>query len=81
MNRRSRWLTSLRLRTRAGRGKQWSITAQCFSYGQAIGMAAAMSLRNGVVPRKLPISNLRDALRRDGVVIKPSQQATAGSSP
>jgi hypothetical protein len=45
------------------------VTAQCFSYGQAIGMAAAMSLRDGVSPRKLPVSDLREALRRDGAVI------------
>jgi hypothetical protein len=45
------------------------VTAQCFSYGQAIGMAAAMSLREGTSPRKLPVSDLRDALRRDGAVI------------
>jgi FAD-dependent oxidoreductase family protein len=45
------------------------VTAQCFSYGQAIGMAAAMSLREGMSPRQLPISDLRDALRKDGAVI------------
>src|ERR1700730_16516170 len=45
------------------------VPAQGFSYGQAIGMAAAMSLRDGVSPRKLPVCDLRDALRRDGAVI------------
>jgi FAD dependent oxidoreductase len=45
------------------------VTAQCFSYGQAIGMAAATSLREGTSPRKLSVSDLRDALRRDGAVI------------
>ena len=45
------------------------VTAQCFSYGQAIGMAAAMSLREGMSPRELPVSDLRDALRKDGAVI------------
>ena len=45
------------------------VTAQCFSYGQAIGMAAAMSLRDGMSPRKLPVSDLREALRKDGAVI------------
>jgi hypothetical protein len=45
------------------------VTAQCFSYGQAIGMAAAMSLRDGTSPRKLSVSDLRDALREDGAVI------------
>jgi hypothetical protein len=45
------------------------VTAQCFSYGQAIGMAAAMSLREGISPRRLPVTELRDALRKDGAVI------------
>jgi hypothetical protein len=45
------------------------VTAQCFSYGQAIGMAAAMSLREGTSPRNLPVSDLRDALRKDDAVI------------
>ena len=45
------------------------VTAQCFSYGQAIGMAAAMSLRDGTPPRQLPVSDLRDALRKNGAVI------------
>jgi FAD-dependent oxidoreductase family protein len=45
------------------------VTAQCFSYGQAIGMAAAMSLRDGRSPRKLSVSDLRDVLRKDGAVI------------
>jgi hypothetical protein len=45
------------------------VTAQCFSYGQAIGMAAAMSLQDGKPPRQLPVSDLRDALRKDGAVI------------
>jgi len=45
------------------------VTAQCFSYGQAIGMAAAMSLREGTSPRRLAVSDLREALRRDGAVI------------
>jgi len=45
------------------------VTAQCFSYGQAIGMAAAISLRDGTPPRRLPVSDLREALRKDGAVI------------
>jgi FAD dependent oxidoreductase len=45
------------------------VTAQCFSYGQAIGMAAAMSLQNGTSPRQLQVSDLREALRKDGAVI------------
>jgi hypothetical protein len=45
------------------------VTAQCFSYGQAVGMAAAMTLRSGVSARQLPPADLRDALRRDGAVL------------
>jgi hypothetical protein len=45
------------------------VTAQCFSYGQAIGLAAAMSLRSKQSPRDLPVADLRDELRRDGAVI------------
>ncbi len=45
------------------------VTAQCFSYGQAVGMAAAMALRAGVSARQLPTADLRDALRRNGAVL------------
>jgi len=45
------------------------VTAQCFSYGQAIGLAAAISLRSRQSPRDLSIAELRDELRRDGAVI------------
>jgi glycine/D-amino acid oxidase-like deaminating enzyme len=45
------------------------VTAQCFSYGQAAGLAAAMALQSGTSPRELPVSDLRDALKRDGAVI------------
>ena len=45
------------------------VTAQCFSYGQAIGMAAAMCVQSGISPRALDVSDLREALHRDGAVI------------
>src|ERR1700745_1877545 len=45
------------------------VTAQCFSYGQAIGMAAAMCVQDGMSPRALNVSDLREALHRDGAVI------------
>ena len=45
------------------------VTAQCFSYGQAIGMAAAMCVQGGTSPRTLNVSDLREALRRDGAVV------------
>jgi FAD dependent oxidoreductase len=45
------------------------VTAQCFSYGQAVGMAATMALRADVSAGQLPVADLRDALRRDGAVL------------
>jgi glycine/D-amino acid oxidase-like deaminating enzyme len=45
------------------------VTAQCFSYGQAVGMGAAMALRAGVSPRQLPVGDLREALRQSGAVL------------
>jgi hypothetical protein len=45
------------------------VTAQCFSYGQAIGMAAAMCAHGKRPPRALNVPDLRDALRKDGAVI------------
>ena len=45
------------------------VTAQCFSYGQAIGMAAAMCVHGKRPPRALNVSDLRDALHKDGAVI------------
>ena len=43
--------------------------AQCLSYGQAAGTAAALSLRDGVAPGDLDPTGLRTALRSDGVVL------------
>jgi hypothetical protein len=45
------------------------VTAQCFSYGQAVGMPATMALRADVSAGQLPVADLRDALRRDGAVL------------
>jgi glycine/D-amino acid oxidase-like deaminating enzyme len=42
------------------------VTAQCFSYGQAVGTAAVMAVRAGLSPRRLPIDDLRTRLRRLG---------------
>jgi len=42
------------------------VTAQCFSYGHAIGHAATLCVRNGLAPRKLSGADLRDVLNRDG---------------
>lgn len=42
------------------------VTAQCFSYGQAIGHAAAMCIEAGCEPRALEGSDVRQRLNRDG---------------
>lgn len=42
------------------------VTAQCFSYGHAIGHAATLCVRNGVAARDLSGADLRDVLNRDG---------------
>jgi hypothetical protein len=42
------------------------VTAQCFSYGQAIGHAAVMCIEAGCEPRALRGGDIRDRLNRDG---------------
>jgi hypothetical protein len=42
------------------------VTAQCFSYGHAIGHAAVLSLREGIAPNRVDGHDLRDILNRDG---------------
>lgn len=42
------------------------VTAQCFSYGHAIGHAAAIAVRERVAPRAIAGSDLRAVLNRDG---------------
>jgi glycine/D-amino acid oxidase-like deaminating enzyme len=42
------------------------VTAQCFSYGHAIGHAAAIALREKLSPRRIDGGELRDVLNRDG---------------
>ncbi len=42
------------------------VTAQCFSYGHAIGHAAAIASREGVSPRSIKGEDLRAVLNRDG---------------
>ncbi|MGH8850411.1 MAG: FAD-dependent oxidoreductase [Casimicrobiaceae bacterium] len=41
------------------------VTAQCFSYGHAIGHAAAMAIREGLPPRQLDGTAVRELLNRD----------------
>ena len=42
------------------------VTAQCFSYGHAIGHAAALAALEGVAPRDIDGADLRARLNRDG---------------
>jgi glycine/D-amino acid oxidase-like deaminating enzyme len=42
------------------------VTAQCFGYGHAVGHAAAIAVRDGIVPRQLQGTDLRARLNRDG---------------
>jgi hypothetical protein len=42
------------------------VTAQCFAYGQAIGLAAVVAVREGVAPRAIGGEELRAMLNRDG---------------
>lgn len=42
------------------------VTAQCFSYGQALGTAATMAVREQLQPRQLPGRAVREALNRAG---------------
>ena len=42
------------------------VTAQCFSYGHAIGHAAAMAVQENIAPRAVAGAALRDRLNRDG---------------
>lgn len=42
------------------------VTAQCFSYGHAIGHAAAIALQDGLAPRAIAGADVRLRLNRDG---------------
>ena len=42
------------------------VTAQCFSYGHAIGHAAALCVQQRIAPRALPGEELRAVLNQDG---------------
>ena len=44
--------------------------AQCMAMGQAAGTAAGLAASDGVEPRDVTASRLRDRLRRDGAVLE-----------
>ena len=52
------------------------VTAQCFSYGHAIGHAAALCLESGIAPRALPGQAVREALDRTGARLDEDAVAT-----
>lgn len=43
------------------------VTAQCFSYGHAIGHAAVLAVRDGIGVRELDVADVRLLLKKDGV--------------
>jgi len=45
------------------------VTGPCFAMGQAAGTAAALALQAGVVPRRLDVARLQDALEQDGAYL------------
>lgn len=45
------------------------VMAQCMAMGQAAGTAAAISIRQSVVPRSIHVPRLRDQLRQDGALL------------
>jgi len=45
------------------------VTAQCFSYGHAIGHAAVMAVRNDISPRQIDGRDVRAAVNADGARI------------
>ncbi len=45
------------------------VSGACFVMGQAAGTAAGLALKGGVAPRKLEVSLLQQALRRDGAYL------------
>jgi hypothetical protein len=49
------------------------VTAQCFSYGHAIGHAATVAVREKVAPRSVDGSSLRELLNRDGAGLGAAQ--------
>ncbi len=42
------------------------VTAQCFAYGQAAGIAAALVVRDGIAVSDIDGAAVRDLLNRDG---------------
>ncbi|HEU5124159.1 MAG TPA: FAD-dependent oxidoreductase [Verrucomicrobiae bacterium] len=45
------------------------VTAQCFSYGQAIGLAAVVAVQENLSPRQLSGQDIRSLLNREGAAL------------
>lgn len=55
------------------------VTAQCFSYGHAAGIAAAMAIGAGVQPRELAGEDVRAQLDDDGAGLGPAEDRAQGA--
>jgi hypothetical protein len=53
------------------------VTAQCFSYGHAIGHAAAIAIRERLAPRQVDGAAVREALDRDGAQLGAVREGVA----
>ena len=56
------------------------VTAQCFSYGHAIGHAAAVAVRERLAPRRIDGIALRAILDRDGADLGSAASAASPSA-
>ena len=50
---------------------------QCWITGQAAGTAAALAANRGIAPRRVPVSELQQALRAQGAYLRPQAAASA----
>ena len=55
------------------------VTAQCFAYGEAVGLAAAIAVRNGLQPREIDGAALRAELSARGAFGGAAAAGAAGS--
>jgi glycine/D-amino acid oxidase-like deaminating enzyme len=56
------------------------VTAQCFSYGHAIGHAASMAVRERIAPRRIRGEDVREVLDRDGAQLGRSCATSASQA-
>jgi carbohydrate-binding DOMON domain-containing protein len=53
---------------------------QCWTTGQAAGVAAALAVQNGVAPRAIDVPALQAALQQQGVYLRPAGSTNAGAA-